>query len=132
MTAACRQLTRDHNQIEERAQGAQEAPTRPCAVRLPMSSPVRSGRGHDRNRGWLAQVLDGDMFMLCSDGLSNALSDQLIAQSLLRAIAARPRRTLLELALATGGRDNITAVVVRADDLSGPNQTTIIRYSEKI
>ena len=55
----------------------------------------------------------GDSFLLCSDGLTEAVAPDRIA-----ALLARPAeaacRALVEAAYASGGRDNITAVVVRA------------------
>jgi len=54
----------------------------------------------------------GDRFLLCSDGLSDVVDDELIAQALrdvpdLRDCAGE----LIELALSGGARDNVTAVV---------------------
>jgi PPM family protein phosphatase len=59
-------------------------------------------------------VLDGDVFLLCSDGLTKELSDAQISAVLdevedPQAAAAR----LIRLANDAGGEDNITVVVVR-------------------
>lgn len=57
---------------------------------------------------------DGDVLLLCSDGLSEPVNDDAIAQVLAEIIdpdAAAAR--LVDLALEAGGPDNITAVVAR-------------------
>jgi protein phosphatase len=63
------------------------------------------------------QVSDGDIFLLCSDGLSNAVSSENMFWALSRGDCAQAADTLVELALAAGGRDNISVVVVRADEV---------------
>ncbi len=66
-----------------------------------------------------ASVLDvcpGDRFVLCSDGLSDFVHSKLV-----RAFTGTPStpevqaRTLVEAALANGGKDNVTVVVVHID-----------------
>ena len=66
---------------------------------------------------------DGDIFLLCSDGLTNELSDERIA-STLRQIAnpQEAAHDLVRQARAAGGSDNITVVVV--DVVVGPEFTT--------
>lgn len=58
------------------------------------------------------KLTSGDRLLLCSDGLTDMVSDDTIRQALLecRESAAACRR-LIDLALAAGGRDNITVVV---------------------
>jgi protein phosphatase len=62
---------------------------------------------------------DGDVLVLCSDGLTDAVSDREIAAALVTGDCARAADALVDLALARGGRDNVSAVVVRAEDLQG-------------
>jgi PPM family protein phosphatase len=57
-------------------------------------------------------VAKGDVFLLCSDGLSEVLEPDHIAL-LLAAPAELACRALVEAAYAAGSRDNISAVVVR-------------------
>lgn len=62
-------------------------------------------------------VLPGDLFVLCSDGLTTLVSDSeigMIAQELAPADACR---LLVNLANLRGGSDNITVIVVRAGDV---------------
>ncbi len=54
----------------------------------------------------------GDLFLLCSDGLTDMIDDSLIGQVLFSGFGL-PRKTekLLEMAKSAGGRDNITVVI---------------------
>ncbi len=61
--------------------------------------------------------LPGDVYLLCSDGLSRMLTDEEIEQTLaqmkdLDACVAK----LIDMANARGGRDNITTILVRVED----------------
>jgi serine/threonine protein phosphatase PrpC len=58
-------------------------------------------------------VLPGDVYLLCSDGLYEPLSEQAIA-ALLDASPEDACRQLIDAAYAAGSRDNISAIVVRA------------------
>ena len=55
---------------------------------------------------WDGQVFPGDRFLLCSDGLSDLLSDEEIAREL-QSAAARVQR-----AREAGGRDNVTVLLL--------------------
>lgn len=61
------------------------------------------------------EVLPGDQFLLCSDGLHTYLDDKALA-SLLdgQDITELPKR-LVEIANGGGGHDNITAIVIRVE-----------------
>ncbi len=70
--------------------------------------------------GWELAVVDGDRFLLCSDGLTNEAPDSEIA-AILRSVpgAGDAARSLVERAVRPGhGHDNATAVVV--DVMAGP------------
>ncbi len=53
----------------------------------------------------------GDIYLLCSDGLSDLVEQDVIAH-ILRASQAEAADALLEAAMAAGGRDNISLVIV--------------------
>jgi protein phosphatase len=72
-----------------------------------------------------ADVMDGDIFLLCSDGLSNEVNEAAIVDSLLPGTCSLAAEALVDLALERGGHDNITAVVVRAEDPSSPDRTAL-------
>ena len=61
-------------------------------------------------------VRPGDRFLLCSDGLNHELADDVIAQQLIEADRARCVKQLIAAALRAGGKDNISVIVVDADD----------------
>jgi serine/threonine protein phosphatase PrpC len=66
-------------------------------------------------------VAHGDRFLLCSDGLSNEVPFDVIAEQLVD--AADPElaaQNLLDLAVAHGGRDNISVVVFDVIDEGDP------------
>ncbi len=68
----------------------------------------------------LREAKAGDIYMLCSDGLSDVVSDETIGETLALAdedVGAAADR-LIELALRSGGPDNITVVVARVEDTS--------------
>lgn len=58
------------------------------------------------------EVIDGDMILICSDGLYDMLSEEEIKECLDKNVRKSVKR-LLTAALKAGGRDNITAMLVR-------------------
>ncbi len=66
------------------------------------------------------QLAVGDTYLLCSDGLTDLVEDDVIAQALgSPQIEAADR--LLDAAMAAGGRDNISLIIVSiADRTAGP------------
>ena len=66
---------------------------------------------------WLQRVLSGDVFLICSDGLTGMVEPEVMAEVLRAAAAggdlAEAGDHLIELAKLAGGDDNITAVLVR-------------------
>jgi serine/threonine protein phosphatase PrpC len=58
----------------------------------------------------------GDLFLACSDGLSSMVRDEVIHETLeMFPTLAETASMLVELANASGGRDNITVVLFRVD-----------------
>lgn len=67
-----------------------------------------------------SEVLDGDLFLLCSDGLSDSLSDAEIETILKKFKDVNEAvKALVENANLKGGYDNITAVVVQIEKKNG-------------
>jgi protein phosphatase len=116
--ASLHQLTRDHNQFEELQARNHLSPE--DALAYPGANMITRALGAatmlelDEIQ---VQVCDGDVFLLCSDGLSNAVSPEAMFGALAGGNCAQAADTLVQLALAAGGRDNISVVVVRADEL---------------
>ena len=66
------------------------------------------------------EVLPEDLFLLCSDGLSDMLDDLTIAQLLhSQASLESASRALVEAANDAGGKDNISVILVRASGSPG-------------
>jgi protein phosphatase len=63
----------------------------------------------------------GDIFVLCSDGLSGPLSDQEIGAIASTLPPAEACRLLIDLANLHGGPDNITCIIVRVTEVDGEN-----------
>lgn len=62
------------------------------------------------------QVQTGDRLLLCSDGLTEELSDQIIASHLKSIrVCEKAAATLVNAAKEQGGRDNITVIVMLID-----------------
>ncbi len=68
-------------------------------------------------------MIDGDIFLLCTDGLSNEVHDREIGNALSPGSCRQASEALIAMALKRGGHDNILAVVVRADDLRSGDRT---------
>lgn len=121
-----RQLTRDHSELE--AVRSRRARKTDDTLHLPPSNVITRALGAEDTIEIdceTIEVLDGDVFLLCSDGLSNEVADAAIEHTLLPGNCQQASQELLELALEHGGRDNITAVVARAEDLYSPDRTVI-------
>jgi len=108
-------LTRDHSQIEElRALGGQIDAALLQPARNLITRAVGAWDTIELDDGSL-DVEDGDVFLLCSDGLSNEVDEQQLCAVLARGDCEQAAAMLVDLALQGGGRDNISAVVIRAD-----------------
>ncbi len=121
-----RQLTRDHSQIEElKASGILgSAEAIQHTARNLITRAVGAAETLEVDEEIL-EVHDGDIFLLCSDGLSNEVSEAAMCSALTTGNCRQASEALIEMALKHGGRDNISAVVVRADDLYGTEKTVL-------
>jgi len=71
---------------------------------------------------WLIPVEPSQRWMVCSDGLTGELSDHQIAQILTEQPSPRTAvNTLVDEALAAGGRDNVSVIIVDVVGLEGFN-----------
>lgn len=59
----------------------------------------------------------GDRYLLCSDGLSDVVSDETIANTMREGTNDECADRLIELALRSGGPDNVTVIVADVIDL---------------
>lgn len=72
------------------------------------------------------EVLPGDQFLMCSDGLHAYLKDKDIKEILSADDVAESPKDLIALANGGGGHDNITAIVVRVET------TDPIHYASRV
>ena len=121
-----RQLSRDHSQVEElRSSGqisAEDALHYPARNLITRAVGAAEALELDEEN---IEVMDGDMFLLCSDGVSNDVSEQEMCDALVCGNCRQAAEALIALALHGGGRDNISAVVARAEDLNSPEKTLL-------
>jgi protein phosphatase len=113
-----KRLTKDHSLVEElRRQGRL---TEEQAEEHPQRSIITRALGPEPNVNVDTMTFparDGDIFLLCSDGLTTMVSDEEIRQILVSSGTLRAAvNKLVEAANRGGGRDNITAVAFRVAD----------------
>jgi serine/threonine protein phosphatase PrpC len=114
------QVTVDHSAVQELVD--QGRMTRAEAERSPVRNLITRAVGsHDEVAAdeWLLRVAEHQVFLICSDGLTKELDDEAIAAVLHLAHADgggvdRAADALVAQALASGGRDNVTVVVIEA------------------
>ena len=113
-----KQMTRDHSLVAEMVRDgtltAEEARVHPQRNMITRAVGTMSVVKADI---FTADRQDGDVWLLCSDGLSNLVRDEEM-ESVLRLSASGDERidTLIGLALARGGNDNITLVIVDCEE----------------
>jgi len=110
------QLTQDHSLVEEQVRLGRM--TRSEALRSPLKNVITRALGtqsHVTPDIFEVEAESGDLFLLCSDGLTREISDSQI-ESLLGVDSSLDERCarLVETAKKAGGHDNITCLLVRA------------------
>ncbi|MEM6483552.1 MAG: protein phosphatase 2C domain-containing protein [Pseudomonadota bacterium] len=103
------QVTEDHSLAAESASASSDSPpvsrnviTRAVGASAELVLDVES-----------LDLQSGDRFLLCSDGLTNELSDEYLRQALSNdSASAVVARQLVDAANHAGGRDNVSALVV--------------------
>ena len=126
-----KQITNDHSLVEElRRQGKL---TRDQAAEHPQRSVITRALGPEPNVDVDTMTFSarpGDVFLLCSDGLTTMLEDEDVAAILAReSDLHKAARRLVRAANERGGRDNITVVLFRlepAEAESGAEGETLI------
>jgi protein phosphatase len=110
-----KQLSRDHSQVEELIE--QGIVTSDQAEQSPIANYITRAVGASEELELDAEIFepcDGDLFLLCSDGLNKEVSDVEIAQILGNYGFQEALQQLIELAMERGARDNVTLVLVQA------------------
>ena len=132
-------LTQDHSLVEELVR--QGKLTEEQAAEHPQRSIITRALGIESEvevDTWSYQMRAGDVVLLCSDGLTSMISEDQVtgilrAETNLQLAAGR----LIGAANDAGGRDNITVVLFRLEEVGGPDaardaaadQPTVIRMS---
>lgn len=111
------QLTRDHSLVEEQVRLGRMTPRE--ALHSPLKNVITRALGTQSQVTPDVFELDaepGDIFLLCSDGLTRELPDNAI-ESLLHCDLGLEEKAaqLVEAAKKAGGHDNITCMLVRAE-----------------
>jgi len=116
------QLTRDHSLVEEMRRKGQITDAQ--AEDHPQRSIITRALGPEPEVQVDVQTVpaqDGDVFLICSDGLTTMLDDEQISRLLSRATSLEAAvRALVDEANRAGGRDNITVVAFRLEDTAAP------------
>lgn len=117
-------LTDDHSLVEElRRQGKLTAEE---AEEHPQRSIITRALGPEPDvevdtASWRARA--GDLYLLCSDGLTSMISEASVAELLAASQDGEPldsvARRLVAAANDAGGRDNITVVLFRVEEVGG-------------
>lgn len=104
-------LTRDHSLIEELRAAGREPPGNPANLRHLITRALGTDNAEPTLQA--LQTQPGDVFLLCSDGLYEPLGPEGLMEFLRAPTAQAACEGLVAAAYEAGGRDNITAVVLR-------------------
>jgi PPM family protein phosphatase len=126
------QVTRDHSLVAELERSGQITPE--AAEHHPQRSIITRALGPEPDVQVDTYTLagrDGDVFLICSDGLTSMISDDEL-RSILRSSDGLEdaAETLVRAANQSGGKDNITVVMFRLGN--GDGATEIPREDETI
>jgi protein phosphatase len=117
-------LTRDHSLVEEMRRKGQITDAQ--AEDHPQRSIITRALGPEAEVDVDVQTVPaapGDVFLLCSDGLTTMIDEERIGRVLADAASMREAvATLVDDANRAGGRDNITALAFRLEDSEAPHR----------
>lgn len=123
--ATISQLSLDHTEVQELVASGTVSPDE--AKNWPNNIITRAiGVAPEPDLDIVTGPIDaGDIFILCSDGLTRHLQDREIHQAVTAHGAQDACDAMLELALQRGGHDNVTAVVVQTQIRKRSDETTV-------
>ncbi|HEY5796530.1 MAG TPA: SpoIIE family protein phosphatase, partial [Bosea sp. (in: a-proteobacteria)] len=108
------QISRDHTEVQDMVERGVLTPDE--AKRSPRRHIITRAIGvHDMPELDLdsGEIASEDVFVLCSDGLTEHVADDEILQAIDDADAQQACDALLALTLQRGARDNVTVIIVR-------------------
>jgi PPM family protein phosphatase len=128
------QLTRDHSLVAELERSGQITPE--AAEHHPQRSIITRALGPEPDVQVDTYTLagrDGDLFLICSDGLTSMISDDELA-SILRSsdTLEEVADSLVRAANQSGGKDNITVVLFRLGNGAGDGEAELPAEDETI
>lgn len=110
------QLTLDHSLVEEQVRHGRMTPS--DALRSPLRNVITRALGTQSSvvgDCFQLEAAAGDIFLLCSDGLTREVPDQKIEEILIAGDSLEERASqLIAAANNNGGNDNITCILVQA------------------
>ena len=77
------------------------------------------------------KVHEGDIFVMCSDGLNTMVTDDFIKEYSMSYYPQESVEKLIELANSNGGTDNITIQVIGIGEISPQKKTEPIKVKKK-
>lgn len=108
------QLSRDHSRVEELLQQGliteEEVENHPDSNVITRAIGIGQELCVDIN---VFNVQLGDAFLLCSDGLYNAVNEHEIMNQMAQGSAEEGVRSLIEIALENGASDNVSIIIVK-------------------
>lgn len=108
------QITSDHSYIEEMVRNG--SLTREEADNHPRKNIITRALGCSNDLQidmYVCEIVERDSFLLCTDGLTNMLSDEEITRIVLRHSPVEACDELVKAANSKGGDDNITVIVIK-------------------
>ena len=123
------QLTRDHSLVAELERSGQITPE--AAEHHPQRSIITRALGPEPDVEVDTYTLagrEGDVFLICSDGLTSMISDEEVA-SILRSAGSLEEAAdeLVRAANQSGGKDNITVILFRLGEGEAADGDTAVR-----
>lgn len=111
-----RQMTEDHSLVGELVRAG--AITEKKARTHPQRNVITQAVGTDEKvQPDVFRILKskGDKWLLCSDGLTDMVEDQQILETIEQYDAAQAAQQLLQLALESGGKDNVSVMLLEVE-----------------
>jgi len=113
-----RQLTEDHSWVGEQVRVG--GMTREQAEMSPFRNVITRCLGTSASVDvdiYAEELRAGDVFLLCSDGLSGEVGEDDMRRAMLDGSPSEAAQALVDLALERGGRDNITVLILAIRDI---------------
>lgn len=112
------QLTRDHSHVQDLVDQGLLAAEK--ANEHPLSNVITRAIGSSDKLAIDVEIFTvqaGDVFLLCSDGLTKMVDDEKLSRALALYDSEQTVNTLIQMALTQGASDNVTTVVVNIAEL---------------